>query len=42
MRKQPPLRGCVLKLNYTSTWNWWGGQPPLRGCVLKLHNDNFF
>ena len=41
-REQPPLRGCVLKLNDVLSRYEKELQPPLRGCVLKLFNFRFY
>ena len=35
---QPPLGGCVLKLNLKWEQIDLMRQPPLGGCVLKLHS----
>ena len=35
--KQPPPRGCVLKLHFQNHFpNYLNMQPPSGGCVLKL------
>ena len=40
MKKQPPPRGCVLKLCERDSGFSFTQQPPPRGCVLKHKPDN--